>query len=115
MTLADGTYISWFPKKQELVSEAYQNRTEQDDKQAEKVPEQDFNIVGLDQKKIADWWDAFKKTNTNWKYPDGPDCATVIEDALRSGGAAVPGTDVNTPALLLPTLNQLAQQPTTQP
>jgi RHS repeat-associated protein len=109
ITLEDGTYISWWPQKEEfrdygifnwgyLISyysvPAIPNRTLADDERAE-APEgstkprkpENFVINGLNEKAIKNWWEKFRKNNANYWSTFGSNCSTIVASALCVGGA----------------------------
>ena len=116
MTLPDGTYISWFPQKQLPISDVSRGRTLTKDTTDEGGAPDDYVISGVDTKKFEEWWKKFEKDHKSWIF-SGPNCTTVVEEALTIGGAKdVPtGPEFVTPAKLLPALKKLSNPPTTQP
>ena len=109
MTLPDGTYISWFPEQRRLVSPVVRHRTMGDDIAAEGMNPIDFKIENVDTKEVKAWWEQFSNTHNYW-MAQGPNCTTVVGDALRAGGIQeVPSSkQAWYPRALLPTLESLS-------
>ena len=96
--LDDGTYISWWPnhvnrKEMPLLSDiycsdAYPNRTFQDDVDGEEGHQPDWRVAvgGLDHDKIRTWWAGFK-TSHQW-CTLSQNCSTTVADAIWAGGAS---------------------------
>ena len=109
MTLPDGTYISWSPQERRLVSPAVVNRTLAQDIVGEKETPVDYPITGVNAADIQTWWEDFRRTNKLW-VASGPNCTTVVEDALRAGGAENVPTKQQAwfPEAFLPSLERMS-------
>ena len=46
----------------------------------------DYAVANLNANQIKTWWDGFRSTHTLW-IANGPNCTTVVEEALKAGGA----------------------------
>ncbi len=92
----DPSYVSWWPLyRGNPDGPAVWNRTYSADVQDEGFEPVPFVFVGLDADAIHSWWRSFQQCNLNWVL-NGPNCVTVVEDALSAGGA------LNVPAALTP-------------
>jgi RHS repeat-associated protein len=95
ITLEDGTHISWWPGGEGregllMFMNIYSASPNDPQNFARDVslegrpPDYEINIVGLDEKKILEWWQNFKGKN-KWKTLS-KNCSTVAADALKIGG-----------------------------
>jgi hypothetical protein len=111
MTLSDGTYISWWPTHKWPIALADKTRTLAKDTADEGSAPVDFTIHGVDTKAISDWYTGYAECHDNWVMA-GPNCTTVVEDALSVGGVEGVPTDnpvVISPIQFEPTLQRLSE------
>jgi RHS repeat-associated protein len=98
ITLENGTHISWWPSSDRkspiegvpiYSAKPNDNQTYLKDVALEgQSPDRTIRIMGLDEKAIQKWWDAYRdpKSGNEWST-FGPNCSTVAADALKAGGA----------------------------
>ena len=112
ITLGDNTYISWWPQHQRPTAPAVVDPNYAFEAGQEEIPVRDYLFFGLNQAAMENWWNNFKAHNKLWKYPYGPDCATVVEDALRAGGLPIAQNwDYTTPDLIVQLFNKFGTNP----
>jgi RHS repeat-associated protein len=114
-TLPDGTYVSWWPGTYSTLLNApvYPppgRNLGQDTRDEEGVLPTDYVVPNVNTQAILNWWSKYQSSHGRW-IGGGPNCATVVVDALGAGGIKPPARAIWFPFDLRPLLNTLALPP----
>jgi RHS repeat-associated protein len=91
MTLNDGTYISWWPAGADAdlfnsVEGIDVKSLAADIRNEGRSPDRNIEVNGLDEDKIRDWWNRFRRNKKNKYAFLGQNCSTTVAGALDAGG-----------------------------